>query len=341
MTWNVENLFQPGDAGGTDDDSVFERKLTTLAAVIDHEAPDVLALQEIGSVGALTELSDRLGHAMPHSSVGDAGHRGIRVAVLSVHALAFTAKHREFPAALRPVQIRDVTFDDPDTPADEASTNLMGRGALEVTINVNGLPVTVVTAHFKSKLINFPTGGGGTRFTPHDEGERNRYAGYAVNLRTAEAITVRARVNELLDNPSDPLVGSGRDVAVVFCGDLNDEVEAATTQILQGPGGSEIDLHPGSGFGRPDGGDGYRLWNLAPLLPAGPDGTPPFTRVFKGRGELIDHIFASHRLVNPQRLPSVHTVQTAKPLPSVDETPTDRNDDPGSDHAAVVATFDV
>jgi hypothetical protein len=72
-----------------------------------------------------------------------------------------------------------------------------------------------------------------------------------------------------------------------------------------------------------------------------PDGTPAFTRRFKGRGELIDHIFASHRLVKPQRLPIVHTVQTADVLPSVDETPTARRNDPGSDHAAVVATFDL
>jgi hypothetical protein len=83
------------------------------------------------------------------------------------------------------------------------------------------------------------------------------------------------------------------------------------------------------------------MWNLALLLPAHPDGTPPFTRKFKGRGELIDHIFASQRLVNPQRLPTVHTAQTAEALPSVDETPTTRRNEPGSDHAAVVATFDL
>jgi hypothetical protein len=83
------------------------------------------------------------------------------------------------------------------------------------------------------------------------------------------------------------------------------------------------------------------MWNLAPLLRVNPDGTPPFTRRFKGRGELIDHIFASHRLVNPQRVPIVHTVQTADALPSVDETPTVRRNEPGSDHAAVVATFDL
>jgi hypothetical protein len=40
-------------------------------------------------------------------------------------------------------------------------------------------------------------------------------------------------------------------------------------------------------------------------------------------------------------MPDAHTAQTARPLPSVDETPTDRRDEPGSDHAAVVATFDL
>ena len=340
-TWNVENLFLPAEEGGTDDESVFQRKL---AAVIDQEAPDVLALQEIGSEGALAALQNRLSRPMPHAAVGDPDGRRIRVAVLSMLAFTSTAKHRAFPDTLRPIQFRDLAFDDPATTADEAAISQMGRGALEVTVEVDGTPVTVLTAHFKSKLINYPNlpgAGGGTRFSPRDEGERHRYAGYAVNLRTAEAMTVRARLDALLDNPADPRDGAGRDTAVVFCGDLNDEVEAATTQIVKGPGGSEIDLRPGSGFGRPDRGDGHRMWNLAPLLPAAPDGTPAFTRVFKGRGELIDHIFASHRLVNPQRLPTAHTVQTAQPLPSVDETPTARRDEPGSDHAAVVATFDV
>ena len=91
---------------------------------------------------------------------------------------------------------------------------------------------------------------------------------------------------------------SGRyDKAHGFAGG-NDEPTAATTQIVAGPTGSEIDLTAGSAFHRPDADDAFGLWNLAPLPP-----DQPFTRVFKGRGELIDHLFASHRLVNPANLP--------------------------------------
>lgn len=181
----------------------------------------------------------------------------------------------------------------------------------------------------------------GSRFAPKTRASGLRYAGYAVYLRTAEAMTIRAHLDRLPADHNDPREGLGRSAAVVFCGALNDEPDAATTQIVQGPTGSEIDLRPGSAFQRTDSGDGYRMWNLAPLLRINPDGTPPFTRRFKGRGELIDHILASHRLVNPQRVPIVHTVQTADVLPSVDDIPTVRRNEPGSDHAAVVATFEL
>jgi hypothetical protein len=158
-------------------------------------------------------------------------------------------------------------------------------------------------------------------------------------------MTVRERVNRLLapaDGSFDPGDGLGREKAVIVCGDLNDETDAATTQILQGPAGSEIGT---GGFSRGDKGDSYRLWNLAPLLTRGPDGEPPaeppYSRVFKGRGELIDHIFASHRLVNPGDMPVARTVMATPTLPSVTEEPGERGADPASDHAAVVATFNL
>ena len=49
---------------------------------------------------------------------------------------------------------------------------------------------------------------------------------------------------------------------MIVLGDLNDEVEAATTQILNGPTGSEIGT---GGFNQPDHGDRQRLWNLAAI----------------------------------------------------------------------------
>jgi hypothetical protein len=76
------------------------------------------------------------------------------------------------------------------------------------------------------------------------------------------------------------------------------------------------------------------MWNLYRLLPL--EGSN-YTRIYRGRGELIDHIFASHRLVNPANLPRVEIV-AATPLPSMTDTPVPHLP---SDHAAVVATVTV
>jgi hypothetical protein len=112
-----------------------------------------------------------------------------------------------------------------------------------------------VTCHLKSKLLSFPGG----RFQPHDdEGERARFAAYALDRRAAEAVTVRAYADRLLD-------GHGDLRAVLVLGDLNDEPLAATTQILLGPPGSEIGT---PGFDRPYQGDPWRLWNLDSRSPS-------------------------------------------------------------------------
>jgi hypothetical protein len=64
---------------------------------------------------------------------------------------------------------------------------------------------------------------------------------------------------------------------------------------------------------------------------------PKYTRIYRGKGELIDHVFASRRLVNPDSIPAVEIV-AASPLPSMTDDPTPQTIAP-SDHAAVVATF--
>ena len=346
MTWNVENLFLPDAHASAAAKQRFASKLAALAAVIDQQQPDVLALQEIGPDGALAALQNAMATAMPHAVEGLPGSRGIRVAFLSRLPFTSSQQLKAFPPMLRPVQERDPIFDNPATPSDEALSAEMTRGGLEVTVSLDGTAVTLINAHFKSKLISYARKNGvvgGKQFLPNDEGERYRYAAYALFSRTGDAITIRDRVNALLapdSSPDHPGEGMGRQKAVIVCGDLNDVPSAATTQILQGPAGSEIGT---AAFASPDAGDGYRLWNLAPLLNLSADGDPPaeppFSRRFKGRDELIDHIFASHRLVHPGHLPQARTVVGPAALPSVTEIPSERASDPASDHAALVATF--
>ncbi len=101
-------------------------------------------------------------------------------------------------------------------------------------------------------------------------------------------------------------------------GDLNDGVDAATTQTLLGPGGSEI----GSGAEmRPDQGDAGRLWDLAPLIPGGTSLQP-----YRGRGELIDHI-----LISRAQLEKVTSVDSLVDQPSLCRSITESDSAPERD----------
>ena len=160
----------------------------------------------------------------------------------------------------------------PPVDDDGPPLGVMGRGAVAITVMSDaGDPVQLVTTHLKSKLLTFPHG----RFEPRDEDERARFAAYALYRRAAEATTLRVWVTAALMN-------DGQNRRLIVTGDLNDTVQAATTQLLLGPPGSEIGT---DGFDRPDKGDHQRLWHLAPLMPPGKD----YSRINQGRKELIDH----------------------------------------------------
>ncbi|WP_308257757.1 endonuclease/exonuclease/phosphatase family protein [Pseudonocardia lacus] len=310
-TWNLENLFRPGADGGPRTEDAYQAKLSSLADTITVLAPDVLAVQEVGDPDALTDLADRAGGGW-HLATADPDRRGIRVGFLSRLELTDIEQTIGFPAGLRPIQVDDTN----------TTSSTMGRPALRARVQAGSQSIDLVTCHLKSKLLTFPGG----RFSPRDEGERARFGAYALNRRTAEAVTVRAAATALLD-------GQGQQRAVVVLGDLNDEPAAATTQILHGPPGSEIGT---AGFTRPDQGDGVRLWNLAAQIPE----AQRFSRVYRGRGELIDHILVSHALVGLIPNGAVTTDTTAA-APSITDDPRTRRDAPGSDHRPVLATINL
>ncbi|MGW5360843.1 endonuclease/exonuclease/phosphatase family protein [Actinopolymorpha pittospori] len=308
-TWNLENLFRPGGGEGAPrTQAAYREKLAALAATITHLAPDVLAVQEVGDPAAVGDLLAALDGAW-HWELAEPDDRGIRAGVLSRLPLHDVEAVADFPDRLLPVQVDD----------GGATITRMGRPALRARVEVDTRVLDVISCHLKSKLLSFPGG----RFNPRDEDERARYTAYALARRAAEAAAVRAYVTRLLDD-------QGQQRAVVVAGDLNDEPQAATTQLLQGPPGSELGT---GGFDRPDRGDGQRLWNLADLIPA----DQRFSRIYRGNRELIDHLFVSHALVG-----AVTTVSTGDTeVRSITDEPAERRDQPGSDHRPVIAHFDL
>ncbi|WGP06177.1 endonuclease/exonuclease/phosphatase family protein [Bacillus subtilis] len=311
----MENLFTPvaGAGYGPSEQGLFEEKIAELAATITGAGLDVVAVQEVGDEDAFTALIDALGSGWAGElSTRFATPHTIRNGILARLPIETVSEHEAIPDELQGV------------PVDDAGTALtaMGRGALHIRVAAaDGQEVDVVSVHLKSKLITYPGG----RFTPRDEAERARYAAYALYRRAAEAVAVRGLADELI-------AGEGDERHVVVAGDFNDEAQAATTQIVHGPAGSEIGT---PGENRPDQGDAHRLFNLAPLIPE----ELRFSRVYRGRGELIDHLFVTN--ATRQIVTDATTLTWGEPLASITDTPTTRRDSPYSDHALVVATLDL
>ncbi|MFZ4143703.1 endonuclease/exonuclease/phosphatase family protein [Streptomyces griseoincarnatus] len=307
-TWNLENLYRPGGPYGPADEAAYTAKLAALAAVITELDPGLLGVQEVGDPGALEDLAGTLDDDWHVALSSHADSRGIRVGFLSRTELTVVADTAAFPPRMLPVQADDTGL----------TVSQAGRGFLAVEVADERGPLRVAVCHLKSKLLSYPNG----RFQPRDEGERARYGAYALYRRAAEAAALRALADRLLE-------GDGRERDVAVLGDLNDEVQAATTQLLLGPPGSEIGT---PGYDRPDRGDAVRLWDVAPLIPA----SERYSRVNSGRRELIDHVLLSHRLVRRVSAAGTGLPDDGPPrLPSVGADPGERRGVAGSDHAPV------
>lgn len=202
-TWNPENLYRPGGEFGPRDADTYRAKLSALADTIDREAPDVLAVQGVGEPEALADLVALLDGEWSSVLSAFTDDRGIRVGFLSRTPPEVLEAVAAFPEGLAPVQAREAG----------QTTARIGRSALAVRLELPvGPTVDLVTCHLKSKLLTFPPrpGGSGTvRFSTRDEGERARFGAYAIYLRAAEAVTVRALADRLLG-------GEGRERAVVL-----------------------------------------------------------------------------------------------------------------------------
>ncbi len=342
MTWNVENLFfpaasyekgTPGFESGPRDETVYRRKVAHLQQVIRTEAPDVVALQEVGDPEVLYNLHEQLLDLFPFPPVvGLPDQRHSRVALLCRHEPITAAT----PIAYHPQGLQRICSSSVDTtiPQEERA---LGRGLAIITFQLGIHTIHVVTAHLKSKLLTYNRPGN-AKFVPRHEDERAREAGRALLRRTGEAVAVRAYINTLIENTSDTLI---------LMGDLNDGESAATTQLLLG----QLDLWSN----RIGPNDGKRLYNLATVWSYAyslrSNTTPQqkieaetfqrslYSRVYRNHRELLDHILVTSNLAIPSvRASFACLVQGIK---AIQNNPNERRGEFIPDHAPIIARFNL
>ena len=268
-TWNIQNFSQSDD--------VYAQKLDFLADILQSLGSDVVALQEVLDLNALQDLADKLG-LHPYAATPD-GRRN-RVAFLT---RSTPVHQQEIILWQLPANTVIRHF---DSNGDIEILDVIPRPAYQITVAHNGGQIDIITAHLKSKLLTFAG-----HFSTSDETLRAQTAFFALKLRAAEATTLRAHVTSLLTAKRN----------VVVLGDFNDGPEAATTQILYGPPGSQPKgpddaARPHCAFQLEDKGDRQRLFNVTKLIPQ----DIRWSRKHNGQEELLDHILACDGLMLPR-----------------------------------------
>ncbi|MDJ0754353.1 MAG: endonuclease/exonuclease/phosphatase family protein [Ardenticatenaceae bacterium] len=343
MTWNIENLFPPGHRVSPRkvvSQEAYDGKLDYLARVIRRLNPDVIALQEIGGrtkadTVPLEALQTRLAPDYPFSALSNKPDgRFIKVGFLSKIPIENAEDISDFP---------DGELADVPNWSDKPDIIRMGRGALKIeVVPAANNRVRLVTAHLKSKLISYPKKGDFARFQPDDENERTRGVGLALVRRTAEAVTIRRWLNEVM--------GEHDTMHTVLLGDFNDVPRAATSQILLGV--EDADATSDDKF------DDVRLFNLTDSIPQRGDELHDkrfvpedhrFSRKYMGRYEMLDQIMVSKKLLGEAAamrqdhwvVQEVCSLVESITGQSIDDNPVNRIGEERPDHAPVYARFEL
>jgi endonuclease/exonuclease/phosphatase family metal-dependent hydrolase len=299
-TFNVMNLLEPRDEL---ERGRLDAKVDAVARTLLECDADVVALQEIGSIGlarALVAALPGAGYGEPF--VGTADARGIRCALLSrlpvVDVREHTAGALPFPA-----------FAAGDPPPFGTRIPLR-RGVVHALVEAPHVGrVHVLSAHFKSRLGVPLRDAGGAELPATTARSRSEALVRSLVWRCAEALYVRGVVDNVL--------GHAPAAHVVFAGDLNDVPESPVLGAVRGEGhGPEA-----------------QLFDCTSRIPA----ESRFSVIHEGRGVQIDHALATaelHARVAGARFANADLRDHGPFVPGVPEAPS-----VDSDHAPLVVRF--
>jgi endonuclease/exonuclease/phosphatase family metal-dependent hydrolase len=207
-TFNVLDLF-----------STDAERIPKLASLLRPHAPDVVALQEVGSEAPCVALAEALGGGYVHV-VGDADERGIRNALLSRRPIADVA-------ILRAASLPFPRFRSED-PEPFGGYIPLRRSIPDVVVDLGGDVgrLRMLVVHFKSRRATPMRDARGEPITPTTTAQMAEGETRAVAWRCAEALFVRRAVDErFARDPSEKLV---------VCGDFNDVPESLPLRIVAG-----------------------------------------------------------------------------------------------------------
>lgn len=262
-------------------DQEYQHKLQGISELLNKAHADIIAVQEVWDSSALEALAISLGFDAEHVVIPLASNDKT-----SVHTKGQGAQ--DTPAVgiisrFEPLEQQLLTDIAPKAVIDVPDIGLyerFQRPPLLLRVDAFGQPMTIITAHLKSKRAYFLRDKAGNLLEDMDDPNiRIRAKLRSLCMRASEAASIRLSIIERLKHTREPLI---------LLGDMNDVTGSVTTQLMSETGEVNYDKSMRD----------VALFDAARIQARyGWMKDVAYTHIYQGMPEVIDQLFVSEEFL--------------------------------------------
>ncbi|WP_350656489.1 endonuclease/exonuclease/phosphatase family protein [Psychrobacter sp. S1-30-MNA-CIBAN-0213] len=284
-TANLLNFANPDriyyDNAPAYDRKAYQHKLQGITELLSKAHADIIAVQEVWDSDALEALAVSLGFKAEHviaplasndrTSQYTQGHGAQKTP-----AVGFISRFAQLETTLLENIVPEAVIDIPDV----GPYHQFNRPPLLLRVDTYGQPITIVTAHLKSKRAYFLRDESGNLLEDMDDPNiRVRAKLRSLCMRAAEAASIRMSIIKRLQHTREPLI---------LLGDMNDVTGSVTTQLMAETGEVNYDKSMRD----------VALFDAARIQARyGWMKDVAYTHIYQGIPEVIDQLFVSEEFL--------------------------------------------
>ena len=259
----------------------YEHKLNELSSLLSNAHADIIAVQEAWDSRAVESLAMSLGFEakdviIPLASNEQSNPYTQGQGATGTPAVGIISRFEAIETSLLETVVDEATIDIPDI----GPYRQFKRPPLLVKVEAYGQPITIITAHLKSKRAFFLRDDDGNLLEDMDDPNiRVRAKLRSLCMRAAEAASIRMTIIERLKHTREPLI---------LLGDMNDVTGSVTTQLMTETGEVNYDksMRDVSLF------DAARVQARYGWMK-----DVAYTHIYQGMPEVIDQLFVSEEFL--------------------------------------------
>ena len=262
-------------------DNEYQHKLRGISDLLAKAHADIIAVQEVWDSNALEALAVSLGFkpehvVIPLASNDNASPYTQGKGAQKTPAVGFISRFEQLETSLLEQIEPKAVIDVPDI----GPYQRFNRPPLVLRVNAYRQPITIITAHLKSKRAFFLRDDNGNLLEDMDDPNiRVRAKLRSLCMRAAEAASIRMSIIQRLHHTREPLI---------LLGDMNDVTGSVTTQLMTETGEVNYDKSMRD----------VALFDAARIQARyGWMKDVAYTHIYQGMPEVIDQLFVSEEFL--------------------------------------------